>query len=100
MLSQPTILWTPGDYDRYRVYFSTSPYFSKGHGISTGDSLLRTTSYTVPAKKWRQMCEKVAADDPVMHRLYVEVTGIDLGRSKKQAWRSSGSQIVPLRATY
>jgi len=43
--TRPTITWDAGNYDRFRVFLSADPAFlSSTARVSSGDTLLRTTS--------------------------------------------------------
>jgi hypothetical protein len=65
----PTITWTPETYNRYRVFVSWDPGFGGKRKVTSGDTLLRVTSWTVPPRKWARACSKAAPD------LYVRVFG-------------------------
>ncbi len=65
----PTITWVAGQYDRYRVYVAPNARFK--NKLSSGDRLLRTPSWTMGAKKWRNACGQSTGS------LYLEVFGID-----------------------
>jgi len=52
----PTISWTPEVYDRFKVLVGTDPMFS--WQITSGKNLLRTTSWTIPRKKWSALCSR------------------------------------------
>jgi hypothetical protein len=64
----PTITWTPEVYDRFRVFISWVPLFSGTKKVSSGDKLLRTTSWTVPQKKWNKVCSN--ANPNLYFRVY------------------------------
>jgi hypothetical protein len=65
----PTIRWNPDVFNRFRVFVSWDTNFAGKRKVTSGDTLLRTTSWTVPLKKWRRACGRAAPD------LYVKVFG-------------------------
>jgi len=58
--SPPTISWSPYIYDRFRVFISSDPSFRKRTTVTSGDTLIRDTSWTVPPRKWRHACRNGA----------------------------------------
>ena len=67
----PTITWNPSRYDRYRVFVSWNPTFPSTQRITSGDTLLKTPSWTVPLKKWSRVCGHAGAS------AYIRVLGVD-----------------------
>jgi hypothetical protein len=82
----PTIVWTPGAYDKFRVYMSWTPNFV--NKISSGDTMLRTTSWTVPAKKWNAVCSNATTS------IYIKVLGIDVNVRKKDPSRKAYATVT------
>jgi hypothetical protein len=56
----PTIEWSPETYDRYRVLVGWDPSFEGRRKVTSGDRLLRSTSWTIPPRKWARACAKAA----------------------------------------
>jgi len=77
------ITWSPEIYNRFKVFVSWLPTFPEEKRVTSGDTLLKTTSWRVPAKKWRNLCSRA---NPV---LYIKV----LDRSKSTGVKES-SEVV------
>jgi hypothetical protein len=94
--TRPTIEWTAGNYDRFRVFIGSSPAFERGTRISSGNSWLRDTSWTPGRKRWRRACRKAVAADPFNPNpaLYIRVRGKDRELRKKDPNRRTYSQVV------
>ncbi|MBI3448640.1 MAG: thrombospondin type 3 repeat-containing protein [Acidobacteria bacterium] len=71
----PTITWTGETYDRFKVFVATAPTFTGTGKTTSGSSLLRTTSWPVPAKKWAKVCAAANPD------IYIKVLGRTKGTS-------------------
>jgi hypothetical protein len=84
----PTIAWQPGPYDRFRVTISDDSDFPARSTIGSGDTLLRTTSWAVPRKKWRRLC------DGTRTSLYIRVLGVDRDVSRSDSDRRAASPTV------
>ena len=67
----PTLTWNPAQYDRYRVYVSADPAYGSKLSINSGDSLLKVPAWTIPANKWKNICDKATTN------LYLRVYGVD-----------------------
>jgi len=83
ILSQPLISWSPGDYDRFKVFISWDPGLQSERSISSGDKLVTGTSWSPPRLKWRKACRqavKVNAGNPA---LYIRVRGQDRDRGSR-----------------
>jgi hypothetical protein len=65
----PAIAWSAGGYDRYRVEISWLDDFSAK--VSSGTTMLRTTTWRPSVKKWTKVCVKAAAT------IHVRVLGVD-----------------------
>ena len=65
----PTIRWSPEVYNRFKVFLSWLPAFPSEANVTSGDALLKTTTWTVLARKWARICSKA---DPVV---YIKVLG-------------------------
>jgi len=89
--SPPTITWLPGPYDRYKVFVSWDPGFPKEDRISSGDELLRKTSWTVGPRKWQRACSHV---DPMSPVLYIKVLGVDRDVPKSDPRRRAFSDVI------
>jgi hypothetical protein len=68
-MAAPRIQWTLENYDRFRVYLSRDPSFSGKRTITSGDTLLKTNDWVVPANKWTKTCSKASPN------LYIKVFG-------------------------
>jgi hypothetical protein len=66
----PTISWTPEGYTRYRVFISWTPQFVSKTSVNSGDTLLKTTYWNVPPKKWAKACSNAAANGMLYFRVY------------------------------
>ncbi|MBI3447577.1 MAG: hypothetical protein HY049_01460 [Acidobacteria bacterium] len=98
-LYRPTVKWDADGYDRFRVVLSPYMGFSKRTSITSGDTLLRTTSYTLPPKKWRNACAGARAANPVAPTLFIQVLGVDQDLSQRDAARRKLSPIVQVSVT-
>jgi len=94
LTGRPTIQWDSGDFDRFRVFVSSDPNFSVGTRISSGDTLLRRSTYTVPTKKWKSACRKAIAANTLTPTLFVEVFGVNVNVPKSASNRRTFSQVV------
>jgi hypothetical protein len=83
---KPTIRWEPGAYDRYRVFASWTTSFSRSNTVTSGSSLLKSTSWVVPKKKRKKLCQHQV--------LYLRVYGVDRDVSKSHPLRK---RMGPLR---
>jgi len=52
----PTISWSPEVYNRFKVFVSWSATFLKTAQVTSGSTLLKGLSWTMPAKKWAKVC--------------------------------------------
>ncbi len=80
----PTVSWTPETYDQFKVFVGTSPAFNMK--VTSGKKLLRTTSWMVPATKWRTICKKAGS------ALYIKVIGSVAGTKTRES-----SEVVTLQ---
>lgn len=92
--ARPLITWSPGNYDRFRVFISPDPGFLRGKTVTSGDTLLKTSSYTPPGRKWRSACKKAVLADPNNPILTFGVQGIDRDLPKRDPNRKTFSQHV------
>lgn len=68
----PTILWSAGAFDRFKVFLSTDDSFPKETSVNSGSTLLKDSMWTVPRKKWKKICGQALAGG---HELFVQVFG-------------------------
>ena len=97
---RPTIQWDKGDFDRFRIFVSSDPNFPVGTRISSGDILLKKTSYLVPTRKWRSACLKAVAANAFNPTLFIEVFGVNVNVPKSAPNRKTFSQIVKVSVTH
>jgi hypothetical protein len=88
--SQPTIAWHQAQYDKFKVFINTVPAFTSTRGITSGTTLLKTTSWHVPAKKWTSLCNKATNGGA----LYVKVMGVDVAVPTSNPLRKFVSPVV------
>jgi hypothetical protein len=67
----PTITWSAAAFNRFKVLVGTDPAFTRK--VTSGTTLLRTTSWTVPGAKWATLCKRATS------RLYLRVMGKTAG---------------------
>jgi plastocyanin len=79
-LSPPTLVWTASGFDRFKVFISSDPGFAGTKKVSSGSTLLKTTTWTPPLKKWKKICLQAAPT------LYIKVFG--KSRATKQTQTS------------
>jgi hypothetical protein len=84
----PTITWDPAQYDKYKVFISWDPNFQGTKTVNSGDTLLKTTSWTVPQKKWKNACSHAQAT------LYIRVQGTDVDVPKSDPAKKVFSPAV------
>lgn len=65
----PTITWLPDVYTKFKVQISWDPNFAGKRKVTNGDTFIKTTSWIVPAKKWKKACTNATPD------LYIRVFG-------------------------
>jgi hypothetical protein len=94
LTGRPTIAWDAGDFDRFRVFVGSDPNFPVGSRISSGDTLLRKSLYTVPTKKWKSACRKAIAANALNPTLFIEVFGVNVDVPKNASNRKTFSQVV------
>ncbi|MBI3448653.1 MAG: PKD domain-containing protein [Acidobacteria bacterium] len=68
----PTVQWLPGGYSKFRVTIAWDPAFGKGASVNSGSTLLKTTAYTPPVKKWKKACANGAAGPQA---LFIQIFG-------------------------
>jgi len=76
----PTITWSPEVYDRFKMIVGADPAFTIS--VSNGQNFLKTTSWTMPLRKWTAICAKAHPN------LYFRVLG-----------KIAGTTIVELSET-
>src|SRR5206468_2807378 len=97
---RPTITWAPGPYDRYRVEIAWDPSFATGTKVTSGDTLLKTSSYTPAGKKFRKACTKALEGSPLgLPALYVRVYGKDLSVPRTDPGKTTYSDVVAATIT-
>jgi hypothetical protein len=92
--TRPTITWTPGLYDRFKVCFASDTTFRKRVKVCSGDKWLRSPSWEPRKKKWRRACNKAISADPNSPVLFVRVTGKDRDVPKRHPNRKTDSQVI------
>jgi hypothetical protein len=65
----PTITWLPDVYTKFKVQISWDPNFAGKRKVTNGDTFIKTTSWAVPAKKWKKACTNATPS------LYIRVFG-------------------------
>ena len=93
-LVRPTLTWDDDRYDRFRAFIGWDPAFGTGRQVTSGDTLLRATSWTPSAKKWRKACANAAAINPSSPVLYLKVLGVDRDLPKSNPARKRYSPVV------
>lgn len=83
----PSIQWTPGVYDRFRVFISSDADFKRPK-ITSGRKLLTATGWTPPLRKWLSLCR---GSSP---RLYIKVLGLDREAQRKNVDRQISSEVI------
>ncbi|MBI3447525.1 MAG: thrombospondin type 3 repeat-containing protein [Acidobacteria bacterium] len=96
---RPTLTWSPGFYDRFKVEVSTTAGFTKGTVVSSGSTPLKTPTYTPPTKKLRKACSLAIAANAGSPVLFIRVTGKDLNVSSKDPHRTTFSDVVQVHVT-
>jgi hypothetical protein len=74
-VSQPTIAWTAGAYDRFRVEISRDAGFSDGSLIDSGSTLLEGTQWQPNRGQWRRACR--LGSEGLFIRVYGEDQDLD-----------------------
>jgi len=97
---QPTFTWTPGNYDGFKIYMSSTPNFIKGTFKTSGDSWLKTGFWTVKKKKWKSFCTKALAVNPSSPMMYLRILGKDNDLSKKDRAKKINTFTVPVELVY
>ena len=83
---RPSIVWTAGTYDRYRVELSWMADFSSK--ITSGTTLLSAHSWTPGVKKWIKVCAKTGDG------LHIRIFGVDKNLPKGDPARKVYSPAV------
>ncbi|MBI3449986.1 MAG: hypothetical protein HY049_13860 [Acidobacteria bacterium] len=91
---QPTIQWDGGAYDKFRVLIAADAQFTTANRVTSGSTLLKTRSYTPPARKWKKVCDRATAINSVTPQVFVEVYGVDVSVPKSAPNRTTLSQTV------
>src|SRR5262249_50834784 len=95
----PTFKWDAAGYDVFRVLMSPTPGFLAGAVVTSGSTLLKTTSYNVPVKKWSSACQKALAAGPNNPTLFIQVLGVDKQLPKKDPNRKKSPPSVQVTVT-
>jgi hypothetical protein len=83
------VSWLPGPYDRFRAVITWTSGNGAEKKMTSGDRLLKDTSWTPPSKKWRKACAGASTSDGVMR---VQVFG------KSRSTRQTGfSEVVTIQ---
>jgi hypothetical protein len=96
--NRPTFARDDDGYDRFRVLIGWDPGFGTGRRLTSGDTLLRATSWTPSAKKWREACANARAVDPGNPTLYVKVLGVDTSLPKRSPSCRKYGDVVQVNA--
>jgi hypothetical protein len=99
-LSRPTFTWTPGRFERYKVFVGYDPTFVKGTRVTSGKTLLKTRTWTPGKKKWRKACKKALAGSLFNPVLYIQIMGRDTDLRKRDPARTSYSDTVQVDARF
>jgi len=91
--SRPTVAWDPGDYDRFKVFLSSSSLFGKRLRVSSGD-WKAITDWTPSTSKWKNACALAASADPQNPVIFIRVEGKDTDLGKGDLLRESFSAVV------
>jgi PKD repeat protein len=75
-LVAPTLTWTPGMFDRFKVLIAWDPGFGSGTMVNSGPTLLKNTFYTPPMKKWKKACRSAVNSSAP---LFIKVFGKERG---------------------
>jgi len=67
----PSIRWSQAGFNRYKVFVGTDLAFASQ--ITSGATLLSTTTWTIPATKWATLCSRAPT------HLYIKVMGTVAG---------------------
>jgi len=84
----PTVTWSSGPYDRFKVFFSPSGSFKPQ--TASGRKALTVTTFTLPLKKWAGLCRKLSTV------LFIRVQGIDRDVKKNDPTRKALTPAVEL----
>lgn len=93
-LLRPTLTWTAGTRDRFRILFSPDPSFPRGARVSSGDKWLNSTAWTPSKKKWKKACQKATGASPSSPVLHIKVVGKDRDRFREDPLRLSDSTPI------
>jgi len=91
---QPTISWNAAQYDKFKVFINTNSGFVAAKGITSGKSLLKTTSWHVPKAAWVSLCRKATNGGG----LFIKIHGIDVDVPAKDPLKRFFSPVVPVTA--
>ncbi|HZE89557.1 MAG TPA: hypothetical protein VE404_08420 [Verrucomicrobiae bacterium] len=91
---RPTVQWDGGAFDKFRVLIAADAQFTTANRVTSGSTLLKTRLYTPPGKKWKKVCDRAVAINPLTPQIYVEVYGVDISVPKSAPNRTSFSQVV------
>ncbi len=96
---QPTMTWTQGQYDQFKVFMGTSAGFEKGTFVASGDRWIKAATWMPPKKKWKKACQKAIAAQPGTPIMYVQVLGLDRDASKNNPARTAFSNTAQVSIT-
>lgn len=83
---RPVLTWFPYTFDRFKVFIGTTAAFTTQ--VTSGDTLLRAPTWTIPGKKWTSLCNKAGAN------LYIRIKGVDVDLPKTNPARKTLSATV------
>jgi len=93
-LIRPTITWSAGNYDKFRVLIGSNSSFTTGTVVTSGSGFFSSTTYTPPVKKWKGACKKALAANPLTPELFFKIQGTDTHVPKSDPNRKTYSQVV------
>jgi hypothetical protein len=97
---QATISWDPDHFTKFRVILASGPTFRVPTQVTSGTKLLTgTTSYAIPAAKWRRACKKAIAGSTSTPELFVKVVGVDATLPLGAADRRGITPVVEVGVT-
>ncbi len=82
----PTLHWGQYRFDKFKVFIGANAGFTKQ--VTSGDTLLKTASWTIPAGKWQTICRAGGTG------LYIKVKGVDVAIAAGRPGRSTNSAVI------
>jgi PKD repeat protein len=91
-LVAPTLTWTPGMFDRFKVLIAWDPSFVSGTMVNSGTTLLKNTFYTPPMKKWKKACRNALNAGST---LFIKVFGKERGTTNTDDSNIVSVDVLP-----